>query len=132
MQPQTVTERIAVMTPAAPCFLSYTSGTTGPPKGVMHSHDTIIYSCKSIWKGLLEAGDKTNVRDGNSVCYLPLSHVAGSFFMFANATCAELGTRTCSHFAFPDALQGSLVETLREVRPVSEIALRNQSPAREH
>lgn len=125
VQPQIVTERIAALTPATPCFLSYTSGTTGPPKAAMHSHDSIVYACKAMWKGLLEAGDKTNVRDGNSICYLPLSHVGGSVFMFSNATCAELGTKSCTHFAFPDALQGSITKTLREVKPSYFFAVPN-------
>ena len=83
----------------------------------MHSHDSITYATKAVWKGLLENGDQTAVRSGNYVCYLPLSHVAGSLFMFSNALCTALGSCFLTHFAFPDALQGSIAATLKEVRP---------------
>ncbi|MGV9863406.1 AMP-binding protein [Rhodococcus koreensis] len=33
--------------PARVCYLGFTSGTTGEPKGAMHSHDTLIYSVRS-------------------------------------------------------------------------------------
>jgi long-chain-fatty-acid--CoA ligase ACSBG len=117
VQAEFVVARIAMLTPAHPCFLSYTSGTTGNPKAVMHSHDSIVYATKAVWKGLLENGDATAVRSGNYVCYLPLSHVAGSLFMFGNVVNTSLGARTVTHFAFPDALQGSIGATLKEVRP---------------
>lgn len=32
--------------PAAICYLGFTSGTTGEPKGAMHSHETLIYSAR--------------------------------------------------------------------------------------
>ncbi|PBI91936.1 Short-chain-fatty-acid--CoA ligase [Rhodococcus erythropolis] len=33
--------------PGRLCYLGFTSGTTGEPKGAMHSHDTLIYSARS-------------------------------------------------------------------------------------
>lgn len=32
--------------PGCVCYLGFTSGTTGEPKGAMHSHDTLIYSAR--------------------------------------------------------------------------------------
>ncbi|XP_036385708.1 long-chain-fatty-acid--CoA ligase ACSBG2-like [Megalops cyprinoides] len=92
------------------CTLIYTSGTTGHPKGVMLSHDNITWMANA-------AGTMTNLRQGEQklVSYLPLSHVAAQVsdiwicMRFAGTT----------YFAEPDALKGSLVNTLREVRPTT-------------
>lgn len=53
------------------------------------------------------------------VSYLPLSHVAGQVFDFM----ASLVAPVSIHFAQPDALSGSLVETLKEVRPTIFLAV---------
>merc|ERR1711936_858289 len=55
--------------------LVYTSGTTGNPKGVMLSHDNIVWTSKVAIRnyGL----EKRNFR---VLSYLPLSHVAGQMF----------------------------------------------------
>ncbi|XP_078533297.1 long-chain-fatty-acid--CoA ligase ACSBG2-like [Lissotriton helveticus] len=89
------------------CTLIYTSGTTGPPKGVMLSHDNITWLIKMFCKqsGLQE---KQIV-----VSYLPLSHVAAQFFDIWLSI--YLGGTT--YFANKDALKGSVVDTLKEVRP---------------
>ncbi|KAG5834617.1 hypothetical protein ANANG_G00263350 [Anguilla anguilla] len=92
------------------CSLIYTSGTTGQPKGAMLSHDNITWIANT-------AGNMTNLKQGEqmTVSYLPLSHVAAQVYdlwismRFAGTT----------YFAEPDALKGSLVNTLREVRPTT-------------
>ncbi|KAG9354413.1 hypothetical protein JZ751_001122 [Albula glossodonta] len=92
------------------CTLIYTSGTTGNPKGVMLSHDNITWTANA-------AGTMTQLKMGDEavVSYLPLSHVAAQ----VNDMWICMRFAGTTYFAEPDALKGSLVNTLREVRPTS-------------
>ena len=98
------------------CCLIYTSGTTGKAKGVMLSHDNLVYTmavlvCTAI--GNVPPWIKLEFHEYRLLSYLPLSHVAAlicdvlSHLLIA----CEL------HFARPDALSGSLKDTLLHVRP---------------
>jgi long-chain acyl-CoA synthetase len=53
------------------CILVYTSGTTGPPKGAMLTHRNLVYAARTY----AETVRTTDARF-ESVCYLPLCHVA--------------------------------------------------------
>eukprot|EP00752_Nemacystus_decipiens_P012995 g11498.t1 len=102
-----IEERIEAQKPGQCCSLIYTSGTTGPPKAVMISHDNITWTAETI----CEPFNMTHTE--RCISYLPLSHVAGQL-MDLHAPMAK----GCSvYFAQPDALKGSLVKTLRDVRP---------------
>ncbi|XP_077087850.1 long-chain-fatty-acid--CoA ligase ACSBG2-like [Siphateles boraxobius] len=92
------------------CTLIYTSGTTGNPKGVMLSHDNITWTASS-------AGHMVRLKmaEEEVVSYLPLSHVAAQ--VQDMWICMRFAAVT--NFAEPDALKGSLANTLREVRPTS-------------
>ncbi|MFT7796920.1 long-chain-fatty-acid-CoA ligase ACSBG2-like [Arapaima gigas] len=92
------------------CSLIYTSGTTGNPKGVMLSHDNVTWVANM-------AGVMTKLKKGEEVIvsYLPLSHVAAQ----VNDMWVSMRYAATTYFADPDALKGSLINTLREVRPTS-------------
>ena len=88
--------------------LVYTSGTTGMPKGVMISHDNFTWTYQSM-----KAYHQREEQSFRMVSYLPLSHVAGMF----SDIITPIHEGHHIHFANPDALQGTLIETLREVKP---------------
>nr|XP_057928889.1 long-chain-fatty-acid--CoA ligase ACSBG2 isoform X2 [Doryrhamphus excisus] len=95
------------------CTLIYTSGTTGQPKGVMLSHDNMTWTALSTSRhvSLTDATESQEV----VVSYLPLSHIAAQMVdIWINMRVGGV-----THFADPDALKGSLVDTLKEVRPTA-------------
>ncbi|XP_049639707.1 long-chain-fatty-acid--CoA ligase ACSBG1 [Suncus etruscus] len=99
------------------CALVYTSGTTGSPKGVMLSQDNITWTAQYG----SQAGDiqPAEVQQEVVVSYLPLSHIAAQIYDLW--TGIQWGAQVC--FAEPDALKGSLVNTLREVEPTSHMGV---------
>ncbi|XP_057687933.1 long-chain-fatty-acid--CoA ligase ACSBG2-like isoform X2 [Corythoichthys intestinalis] len=92
------------------CTLIFTSGATGPPKGVMLSHDNVTWTVQ-------RAGEAVGLRYGEEsvISYLPLSHVAAQL----NDMYITMRFAAATYFAQPDALKGSLGPTLKEVRPTS-------------
>eukprot|EP01135_Chromosphaera_perkinsii_P003653 Nk52_evm32s250 gene=Nk52_evmTU32s250 len=100
-------KRVAALKPNQCCALIYTSGTTGNPKAVMMSHDNITWTAGRCADVIDIVGDQ------HVVSYLPLSHVAAQM-IDVHALMPFGGT---THFARPDALKGSLVDTLKQVRP---------------
>ena len=97
-------ERIAAQEPDDCCTLIYTSGTTGNPKGVMLSHDNIVWTSQQIV-------DMTNAtHEDHFISYLPLSHVAEKVVSLYAPTIAGC---TCS---FAESLD-VLGENLPQVRP---------------
>lgn len=62
--------------PDAVRMIMYTSGTTGSPKGVMHSHNSIHALIRQLGEHwLIEPGDKFLVAS-------PISHIGGSIYAF--------------------------------------------------
>uniref|UniRef100_A0A8C2WCR6 long-chain-fatty-acid--CoA ligase n=1 Tax=Cyclopterus lumpus TaxID=8103 RepID=A0A8C2WCR6_CYCLU len=90
------------------CTLIFTSGTTGNPKGVMLSHDNLTWTVRT-------AASMLNLKYAEEVMvsYLPLSHVAAQLVDMWLCVCFAMTT----YFAEPDALKGSLVNTLKEAHP---------------
>ncbi|KAK2542322.1 Acsbg2 [Columba guinea] len=93
------------------CMLVYTSGTTGHPKGVMLSHDNLTWTAAVAGRFIMHSHDKE--KQERVVSYLPLSHIAAQMADIWLAV--TFGAQV--FFAQPDALKGTLVDTLREVRP---------------
>ena len=69
--PGAMDERIAAVTPEALAILIYTSGTTGKPKGVMHSHRTLVTEMRGLETLWGQASE-----DDERMCFLPLCHIA--------------------------------------------------------
>ncbi|KAM6201944.1 long-chain-fatty-acid--CoA ligase ACSBG1 isoform 2-T2 [Rhynchocyon petersi] len=108
---------ISAQQPNQCCALVYTSGTTGSPKGVMLSQDNITWTARYG----SQAGDiqPAEIQQEVVVSYLPLSHIAAQIYDLW--TGIQWGAQVC--FAEPDALKGSLVNTLREVEPTSHMGV---------
>jgi long-chain-fatty-acid--CoA ligase ACSBG len=106
-------QRVIKQRPGNCASLVYTSGTTGQPKGVMLSHDNLIWSAKS-------ASQYYNIsEDTKIVSFLPLSHIAAQMIDIN----AAVVTGHCVWFAQPDALKGSIKDTLLEVKPTLFFAI---------
>ena len=68
--PQAVERTVAACRPEDLAILVYTSGTTGKPKGAMHSHAGLVYTARGY--NTLIAQDEKDER----MCFLPLCHIA--------------------------------------------------------
>lgn len=68
--PQALAERVAAVKPEDLAILVYTSGTTGKPKGAMHSHRGLVYTVHGY--NTLIARDESD----ECMCFLPLCHIA--------------------------------------------------------
>ncbi|KAG6608939.1 Long-chain-fatty-acid--CoA ligase ACSBG2 [Phytophthora cinnamomi] len=101
-------ERMAAQQPGHCCSLVYTSGTTGPPKAVMISHDNLTWMMAAAWNAHPEASSSKR-----SVSFLPLSHSAAQLLDIH----VPLTIGSEVYFAGLDALRGGLLATLQEVRP---------------
>jgi long-chain acyl-CoA synthetase len=104
--PDEITARVAAIRPGDPLALLYTSGTTGNPKGVVLTHQNILYE--------LAAAERTGivVPRVRWVSYLPLAHIAERMFSIYLA----VGAVSHVHFC-PDPAQ--LVRVIGQVRPTA-------------
>mmetsp|Transcript_1691 Transcript_1691/g.3027 ORF Transcript_1691/g.3027 Transcript_1691/m.3027 type:complete len:743 (-) Transcript_1691:138-2366(-) len=101
------------------CVLVFTSGTTGMPKAVMGSHDSINFEVHSISTSCIPQYGKAPEQE-RIISYLPLSHIAGMLADIAlplYSTAYHTGWTTL-YFARPyDLRSGTLGDRLRSVRP---------------
>jgi long-chain acyl-CoA synthetase len=65
-----IDRRVAAVKPQDLAILVYTSGTTGKPKGAMHSHHGLVYTVRGY--NTLVAQNESDER----MCFLPLCHIA--------------------------------------------------------
>lgn len=116
--------RVAAQRPDNACYLSYTSGTTGPPKAVMYSHDNACWGFAQLGKYFLDQAREMGPvgMEEREVSYMPLSHIAGNTHLLGLPV-RPLNVNSCVYFAFPDAMQGTLPQTLKEVRPTLFLAV---------
>ena len=82
--PDLLKQRVAGCKPEDLAILVYTSGTTGRPKGAMHSHGGLIYTMQGLNR--LVSQDENDER----MCFLPLCHIAermgGEYFALYTGT----------------------------------------------
>lgn len=70
MHPTLLDERVRGVKPDELAILVYTSGTTGKPKGAMHSHKGLVYTVRG-YNTLIARN-----QDDECMCFLPLCHIA--------------------------------------------------------
>ena len=68
--PKTLNERIDAVQSNALAILVYTSGTTGKPKGAMHSHKSLVHTVRG-YNSLV-----SQTEADERMCFLPLCHIA--------------------------------------------------------
>ena len=68
--PGAMEARVNALRPADLAILVYTSGTTGKPKGAMHSHAGLVYTVRG-YNTLIARSE-----DDECMCFLPLCHIA--------------------------------------------------------
>ncbi len=68
--PAALDARVAACRPEGLAILVYTSGTTGKPKGAMHSHAGIVYTVRGNNRIVAQTDDDERM------CFLPLCHIA--------------------------------------------------------
>ncbi|XP_049495688.1 long-chain-fatty-acid--CoA ligase ACSBG2-like isoform X1 [Panthera uncia] len=93
------------------CALLYSVSVAGPPKPVMLSHDNITWTTETAAQTLSYKcpPEEQEVL----VSYLPLSYLTAQLF----DVWVSISVAGALYFAQPDALRGSLIDTLREVKP---------------
>jgi long-subunit acyl-CoA synthetase (AMP-forming) len=95
--------RVAAQKPTDACTLIYTSGTTGNPKGVLLSHENLLWTA--------HASTTLGFLDGDcGVSYLPLSHIAEQMLTIHVPMCLGIA------MTFAESLE-KMPEALLATRP---------------
>ena len=105
--PNRIDELVDTINPGDVATLVYTSGTTGPPKGAMLSHNNMVFAADAGLNLVASAGV---VASPQFLSYLPLCHVFGRLYDLATAV-AMRGTVN-----FAESIE-TVVSDLGEVQP---------------
>ncbi|MBI3071147.1 MAG: AMP-binding protein [Deltaproteobacteria bacterium] len=95
--------RTSAIKPGDPITFVYTSGTTGPPKGVVLTHANFVFECDAVNQAL------TLGEDDEQVLFLPLAHIFAKILVFASI-------QTGSMIAFAESIE-KLIDNVGEIRP---------------
>ena len=96
--------RVAAVDPSDTAIIVYTSGTTGPPKGAMISHDNIMAVMR-------DQDEAFSIDEGDvSLSFLPMAHVAERVLAFYGRINTGMGTYFASSIA-------KVLEEVTEVKP---------------
>ncbi|MGH6815922.1 MAG: AMP-dependent synthetase/ligase [Hyphomicrobiaceae bacterium] len=95
---------IAKSRPEDVALLVYTSGTTGPPKGAMLTHENLIFVVSAATTCLV------TLPADEQICFLPLCHILERFLSVYNPICCG------STVNFAESLE-TVFDTMREVQP---------------
>ncbi|MBI5524874.1 MAG: long-chain fatty acid--CoA ligase [Deltaproteobacteria bacterium] len=101
--PAVFEERVRAIDPEDLYTISYTSGTTGPPKGVMLTHRSMRYINRAILNYVQFSTDDV------TLCFLPLAHMMERFIHYSS-----MHAGVTIHFA--ESIE-KVPENLLEVRP---------------
>ncbi len=104
VQPELLEQRLAIIDADDMAGLFYTSGTTGPPKGVMHSHRSLL---DGLELGLAEMG--IGERD-ETLAHMPLCHLVERLFSL-------LMSLRCGHKVNFTENPETVFQNLQEVAP---------------
>jgi long-chain-fatty-acid--CoA ligase ACSBG len=115
-----IDKRCAETDPGSCCCLVFTSGTTGEPKAVMLSHDSVVYEITVVLSTLASHGVCTTNSQERGLSYLPLSHVAGKLLDICAPVVATSRSPSWQtvYYARPyDLKAGSIKDRLCVARP---------------
>ncbi len=68
--PESLEQRLSLCQPQDLAILVYTSGTTGKPKGAMHTHQGLVYTTRG-YNQVIERNEQDEC-----MCFLPLCHIS--------------------------------------------------------
>ena len=99
-----IAARVATVDPNSTAIIVYTSGTTGPPKGAMISHDNIMTVMR-------DQDEAFSIDEGDvGLSFLPMAHVAERVLAFYGRINTGMGTYFASSIA-------KVLEEIAEVKP---------------
>jgi long-chain acyl-CoA synthetase len=72
--PKRLDGRLSAIRPEDTAILVYSSGSTGPSKGIIHSHNSMIAGMRAMYTGAADLGLIVSAED-ETIVYLPLGHM---------------------------------------------------------